>query len=606
MQVFGRLRPGVTAAQAQTGLQPWFKAMLNEDTRGVGFPRMTQERRTRFLASTLELTPAPNGFAPMRRRLSQPLWVLLAATAMLLGLACLNVAGLFLARGTARERELSTRLALGASRGRIGRQLLTDCVLLALGGGFAGVMLAPFAVRALIAFLPGDVGQNALQSHIDPRLLLFACLVSVSAGLLSGFTPSLQAGRESVIGSLRERGGTASGSIRLRKAVVTAQIAFTLILLIGGALFSRTLASLLAKGPGFMTFRLVSFGVDPVRNGYTRAEAGRLIRRIEDELRNSPNIESSAFASGELLTGASWNEAMTIRAHQRIVTDRDVHLLAISPEFFNTLGARILAGRDFELRDSLPTGESTNPRTAIINKAFADRYLGGRNPLGARICLGAGPDSKPDIEVVGVVADFSYRGIREEAEQAYFPMMEGAQFLGNFYVRVRGAPGAAFRSIRTIVHNADSALPITYIRTLDEQIGRALSTERMLAALSDGFAAVALLLALVGLYGVLSFVVTQRTREIGIRLALGATRWSALRLVLWDALIMTAVGVAMALPCVWALGRLVESQLYGVKPTDSVVITVAALIVCATSAGAALIPAHRAAVVDPIEALRFE
>ena len=247
--------------------------MLDEDTRREGFPRITAERRQRFLASTLELTPAPEGHSVLRRRLSQPLWVLLAATAVLLGLACLNVAGLFLARGSARDREISTRLALGASRGRIGRQLLADSILLALAGGALGVMLAPLAMRALIAFLPREAAANALQSAIDTRLLLFAFLVSVATGVLTGFAPALQAGRGSLISSLRERGGAASGGLRLRRAIVTAQIAFTLILVIGAALFVRTLTGLMAKGPGFDTSSLISFGIDPLRNGYTPPEA---------------------------------------------------------------------------------------------------------------------------------------------------------------------------------------------------------------------------------------------------------------------------------------------------------------------------------------------
>ena len=250
MQVLGRLRPDVTLAQAQAGLQPWFKAMLDEDTRRAGFPRITAERRQRFLGSTLELTPAPQGHSVLRRRLSQPLWVLLAATAVLLSLACLNVAGLFLARGSARDREISTRLALGASRWRIGRQLLADSFLIALAGGSLGVMLAPLAMQALIAFLPRNAAANALQSIIDTRLLLFAFLVSVATGLLTGFAPALQVGHGSLISSLRERGGTAFGGLRLRRAIVTAQIAFTLILVIGAALFIRTLDRLDGKRSG--------------------------------------------------------------------------------------------------------------------------------------------------------------------------------------------------------------------------------------------------------------------------------------------------------------------------------------------------------------------
>lgn len=604
MQVLGRLRPEVTAAQAQAGLQPWFKAMLDEDTRRAGFPRVTAERRQRFLASRLELTPAPQGHSPLRRRLAQPLWFLLAATAVLLGLACLNVAGLFLARGSARGREISTRLALGASRGRIGRQLLADSVLLALTGGTLGVVLAPVALQALIAFLPRDAAANALLSTIDSRLLLFTFLVSMVAGVLSGFAPALQAGRASFISALRERSGAASG-VRLRKAIVTVQIAFTLILVTGGALFVRTLTGLMAKGPGFETSSLVSFGLDPRRNGYSAKETSQLMRRIHDELRASPGTQSSAVAVAQLLTGGSWSNPMTIQTNERSTTDRDVQLNAVSPGFFATLGIRLIAGRDFDERDSRPLGEG-GYRSAVVNESFVKRYLAGRNPLGARIAQGSGPDVKPDIEVVGVVADFSYRGLREESEQAYFPIFEGDRSGGTFYVKVRGTPEGAFQSIRTIVHNADPALPITYFRTLDEQVNRSLNTERILAALSAAFGTLALLLSLVGLYGVMSFVVTQRTREIGIRLALGATRSATVWLVLRDALMMIAAGIAIALPCVWALGRLVESQLYDVKPTDPAMIATATLILCSAALGAALIPARRASAVNPTEALRFE
>ena len=605
MQVLGRLRPDVTAAQAQAGLQPWFKAMLDEDTRRAGFPRVTAERRQQFLASTLVLTPAPQGHSPLRRRLAQPLWVLLAATAVLLGLACLNVAGLFMARGSAREREISTRLALGASRGRISRQFLADGVLLALTGGTLGALLAPIAMQALIASLPRDAAANGLHSSVDSRLLLFTLFLSVAAGVLSGFAPAFRASRRSFILSLRERGGTGFGGVRLRKAIVTVQIAFTLILVAGGALFVRSLTGLMAKGPGFETSSLVSFGLDPRRNGYSRKETDQLIRRIHDDLHTSPGMQSSAVAVAQLLTGGSWSNPMTIQTNERSTTDRSVRLNAVSPGFFATLGIRLIAGRDFDERDSRPLGEA-GYRSAIVNQSFAKRYLAGRSALGARIGQGSGPDVKPNIEVVGVVADFSYRGLREESEQAYFPIFEGERSGGTFYVKVRGTPEVAFQSIRTIVHNADPALPITYFRTLEEQVNRSLNTERMLAALSASFGTLALLLSLVGLYGVMSFVVTQRTREIGIRVALGATRPAAVWLVLRDALVMIAAGIAIALPCVWALGRLVESQLYDVKPTDPAMIATATLILCSAALGAALIPALRASAVNPTEALRFE
>lgn len=597
MQILGRLRPDITPAQAQAGLQPWFKAVLEEDTRRPGFPNITAERRQRFLASRLELTPASWGHSMLRRRLSQPLYVLFGITAVLLGLACLNVAGLFLARGSAREREIRTRLALGASRGRIARQLVADSVLVAMAGGALGIVVAPAAMRALIAFLPRDAAANALRASADARLMAFALVLSVAAGLLTGFAPALQAGRGSLMASLRS--GSASRGMRLRRVLITAQIALTLVLVMGAALFVRTLTALMAKGPGFDTSSLISFGIDPARNGYPVADANRLIRRIHDQIRALPGTQSLAILSNPLLAGGSWNNMMTIQAGARSVTDREVRLNAVTPDFFATLGARIVAGRRFDERDK---------RVAVVNQAFANRYLAG-NALGARVGMGGGPDVKPEIEIIGVMADISYRDVREESEQAYFPMVftdERFPAGGNFYVRVRGSSEAAFQAIRTILHDADPTLPLGYIRTLDEQVSRSLNTERMLAALSGSFGALALLLSLVGLYGVISFTVTQRTSEIGIRVALGASRFSTVWLVLRGALIMTGVGIAMALPCILALGRVVEAQLYDVKPADPMTMLAAIVILDATALGAALIPAYRATALDPVAALRLD
>jgi predicted permease len=280
-------------------------------------------------------------------------------------------------------------------------------------------------------------------------------------------------------------------------------------------------------------------------------------------------------------------------------------LNAITPGFFATLGIRVVAGRDFDERDSRPPAKA-GARVAIVNESFVNRYLAGQNPLGVLICQGAGPDAKPAIEIVGVVADFSYRGLREESEQAYFPLIEGSDAAGNFYVKVRGTPEQASQSIRSIVQSADSTLPLTYLRTMDEQVDRSLNTERILATLSAGFGALALMLSLVGLYGVMSFVVTQRTREIGIRMALGAGGSAAVWLVLRDAIVMIAAGTAVALPCVGVLGRLVESQLFGVTASDPVTITGTTLLLAAAALAAALIPAYRAATVNPTDALRAE
>jgi predicted permease len=607
MQILGSLRSDVTLAQAQAGLQPWFKGWLEENTRRPGFPVITADRRRRYFGSALQLMPAPQGYSPLRRSLSEPLWLLFAATAVLLGLACLNVASLFLARGSARDREIGTRLALGASRSRIGRQLLADSVLLALTGGAFGIVLAPPVVRALIAFLPGNYADaHALHSAISLQLLAFTFLASVAAGLLSGIAPALHSGRDSLISSLRERAGTAFGGVRLRKCIVTLQVAFSLILVTGAALFVRTLADLLAKGPGFDTTRLVSFSLAPLKNGYSRADSARLIRRIDGEVRALPITRSSAVVRFPLLTGGSWSNPFIIQASRRIVTDRDVHENAVSPGFFATLGVRVISGRNFDGGDVRPAGETGRRRSAIVNQAFVRRYLPGVDPLGILIGEGSGPDVKPETVIVGVVADFSYRNLREDSEQIFFPIFEGDDFGGTFYVKVRGTSEQAFQSMRQIVGNTDPQLPIVSFRPLDEQVNRSLNTERMLAALSAGFGALALLLSLIGLYGVMSFVVTRRTREIGIRVALGATAGSAIRLILSDALAMIAAGVAIALPCVAALGRLVQSQLFGITATDPATVAGAALILAAGTLAAAFIPAWRASKVSPTDALRLE
>ena len=604
VQILARLRPGISVAQAQTGLQPWFKAWLQDSTLHH-FPRISADHRREYLATTLELTSAPQGHSVLRYHLAQPLWLLFAATGVLLALACLNVAGLFLARGSARGREIGTRLALGASRGRIGRQLLADSLLLAVAGGVLGVVVAPLAIRGLIAFLPRDLGSNALSGALSLRLLAFAFFASVTAGLLSGLAPAVHAGGDSVVGSLRERGGTGFGGVRLRKCIVTLQVAFSLILIIGAALFLRTFTGLLAKGPGFDTSSLLSFAIAPTQNGYSEADASRLVRRLDEQIRALPVASSSAAARYAFLNGYAWSNSATMQTDRRTVTDGTIYFNAVSPGFFSTLGVRVLAGRDFDQSDTNPVGK-IGPRAAIVNQAFVKRYLAGRNPLGVLIARGGASNVKPDSAIVGVVADMSYRGLRDHYEQVFFPLFEHDDTGATFYIKVRGAPEQAIASIRRLIQHDDPRLPILWFRTLDDQVNRSLSTERLLAALSASFGALALLLSLIGLYGVMSFVVARRTREIGIRLALGATGASAIGLVLRDALVMIAAGMVIAIPCVAALGKLIQSQLFGVTATDPATDAAAALLLAAGALVAAFIPAWRASNVSPADVLRLE
>ena len=613
LHVFGRLKPGVTPEQAQAGVQPWFKAMLQADTRREGWPSVTADQQTRFLASSLEILPAARGRSDLRGRLERPLLVLLAATALVLLLACLNVANLVLARGFARRRETALRLALGASRGRIVRELLVQSGLLAVAGACLGLLIAPTVVQALLSFLPPEAGGVDLSAEINLQVFVFALAAALVTAVLSSLAPALRAARAQPSLTLKEESSTIGAGIGLRRVLVMGQIALALVLLIGAGLFVRTLGTLRAKGPGFATTNQVLLRIDAGRNGYSNARAAILLRDLLTTLRSLPEVQSVGLSIAELLAGGSWNQSLTIESGRRIVTDGVVHCNAVSPGFFDTLGVPMTAGRDFHERDAHDDASVARPgegaprfRSAIINESLARRYFGDRNPIGSRLGLGNRPDTATDIEIVGVVRTFSYRGLRETDDQAFFPFFESAIGGGTFWIRTRVASESAFASIRAAVRSVDPGLPIAQMRTVEDQLDRTLVNERLLAMLASGFAGLAVLLAVVGVYGVMSFVVSHRTREIGIRMALGASRGAAVRLILSDAGLMLAVGVAIALPAVWALGRLIESQLFGVGAMDWPTVLIAAVLVACAALAASALPVRRATVISPIQALRHE
>jgi predicted permease len=612
LHVFGRLKPGMTIEQAKAGLQPWFKAMLVEDSRREDFPAVSAQQRQLFLASTLDVLPASHGRSDMRGRLERPLVVLLAATALVLLLACLNVANLSLARGFARRKEAALRLALGASRGRVARALLVQSAIVALSGAALGVLLAPMVMRALISFLPESAAAVDLNSDINLRVLLFATGLAMLTAILFGLAPAVQAAgaRPGIV--LKEESGTIGTGIGLRKALVIGQIALALVLLIGAGLFVRTLTTLRAKGPGFITTNQVMVSIDPARNGYSPPEADRLIRGLLGTFRSLTEVESVGLATSALLGGGSWNQPLTIEARERLITKGVVHCNAVSPGFFETLGVRVMAGRDFDERDSRDIASAATPQTnaptfrsAIINQNLARRYFGDLNPIGARVGLGNRPDTKTNIEIVGVVEDFAYRGLREMDDQVFFPYFEGGGRGGTFWVRTRTSSATAIAAIRAAVRQLDPTLPISP-RTVNDQLDRLLVNERLLASLASAFAAVAILLAMIGVYGVMSFVVTGRTREIGIRLALGASSQATVWLILRDGIIMLIAAVSLALPVVWGLGRFIESQLFGVRAMDWPTVTGAAVVIALVALAASGMPVRRAVSISPVEALRYE
>jgi predicted permease len=614
LNVFGRLKPGVSTTQAQAGLQPFYTSRLEFEVQQKGFERAPASDKARFVKGTVAVTPAAYGKSDLRAQLTTPLWTLMAIGTGVLIIACANVANLLLARASARRREIAVRLALGASRARIVRQLLVESVLLALAGGAAGVLLATWGARGLLAFFTEPDVTLTVTPLPDQRILAFNVLVSVTTGVLFGLAPAWQTTRADMTPALKSESGAVLGGgyARLRRGLVVAQVMLSLMLLVGAGLFLRSLQNLLAIDAGFDAARLLSFSVDLVPHGYKPDESKLFAKTLLERVRATPGVTGAGVASHALLEGGSWNSAITIEGraydpNQVVVTHNNL----ISPGYFEAMGIRILAGRDFETRDerNIPAGtEAPQPRVAIVNEQFVKEYLAGRQPLGLHVGFGANPGSETPIEIVGVVTTAKYTSMRSEPKaQLYFPFLEGPSVVGmTVYVRTLQKPESLAESMRQVTRQLDPTLPVYNVRTVEEQVNRSLVNERLIASLSSVLGTLATLLAMVGLYGVMSYTVARRTREIAIRMAFGARSHLVALLVVRDMLGLVAIGVAMALPALWWLNRFVASELYEVAPTDPATVLSAIAVLLAAAALAVWIPSRRALRISPMVALREE
>jgi predicted permease len=600
LHVFGRLAPGVSPAQARAALQPWFKTVLEADTRRENLSNLPEVERQRFLASTLEVLPAAQGRSDQRAVLERPLLILLAATGLVLLLACLNVANLFLARAFARRHELAVRAALGASAPRLVRELAVQTGLLAAAGATLGLLIAPVVASALLTFLPETV---TLSAAVNPRVFLFALAITLVTGALCVLAPAWLAGRIQPARALKEQSATVSGGVRLRRALVIGQVALALVLLIGAGLFARTLGSLRARA-SYVAPNLLTFQTDLSKRGYDFTRAKQNVVDLLAATRALPQVESAALSRLRLMSGGGYRMRYTVGPGDPVPTD-EVHGFMISPGFFATLGVPFVAGGDFR-ETSIELAPDADYRFAIVNESFVRRYLQRRNPIGARLGAGIRTGKPPTIEIVGVVKDFPYSGLRSAEVQVFFPALEKELRGATFFVRTRGPAEAAFASIRAAVRRIDPGLPVVGLRTLEAQVDTALVTERFLATLATAFAGLAVLLAVIGLYGVMSFVVVRRTREIGIRLALGSSAARAVGQIVREAAVLVAAGLAIGLPLAFALGRLVESQLFGVRATDGPIMAGAILLLAVAALAGSALPARRASAVNPTEALRAE
>jgi predicted permease len=627
LTVMGRLKPGVTQARAEAELNVLWQQILANDPRRRPVATWDKEYK---INNTAVVQSGSTGQSYMRNQATKPLTVLMITVALVLVIACANVANLQLARGLARRREIAVRLAIGAGRGRLMSQLLTESITLSVLGGLAGLAVAWIGVRVLVGFLP-RFGPFALQLDLSPdlRLLGFAFGLSVVTGILSGLAPALRATRPDVAPALKTDATTSSGGRTpvwdLRRTLVSFQVALSLLLLTGAGLFVRTLANLKNLDPGMNRENLLLVDNSVGQLGYDPQRERVFNERLREDVQRLPGVRAAATAAITPLSGSRWNNNVQIEGYRwRPEEPPHVDMNAVTPRYFEAAGIPIVLGRDFREGENLtvlpkrpdpppdPRVEQPDipgpPRVAIVNEAFVRKFFGTQSPIGRRLSMGEKWNAAKTYEIVGVVRDARYFDLRKSVEpMIYQPMYrEPNNGTGALVVRTTGDPEKLIQQIRRRVGEIDAAVSVTDTRTMVENLNRTLMQERFIATLGSFFGAVALLLAAIGLYGVMSQSVTRRTREIGIRMALGAEARRVLWLVLRDALSMVVIGAVVGGGVALAVTRYAESLLYGIKPQDPVTLITTVVLLLAVTALAGFVPARRATRVQPMFALRHE
>ncbi len=599
LYILARLKNGVTAQQASAPVNLLFKQSLHEL---VG-AQPSAERLQDIQRARIELTPAGKGLAGLRTEFSLSLKILMAVVGVVLLIACANIANLLLSRAAARQKEFAVRLAIGAGRIRLIRQLLTESVLLASLGGIAGVMLAWWGSRLLV--LMASAGPESLPLDVTPnaRILGFTLLVSFLSALIFGTAPALRAARIEPNSALKGGKGTvqATSQSPLGKALVVAQVALSLLLLVGAGLFVRTLINLQNVPTGFNQQNVMLFQIDSATTGYKDAQLTTLLREVEEKVKAMPGVEAASFSFFIFNQGRWTSVAVTNDDNLPDEESRVISQNVAGPDYFTAMGIPLVLGRGFGPQDT-----DKSQKVAVISEAMAQRFFPNSSPLGRRFGVN-GPESRNEIEIIGVVKDVKYQSLTEELRlMAYYPHAQRPQSLDNFVVRFSGAPTAVVPQVRQTIKQINRNLPIDRVVSLSEHIGESLVQQKLIARLASFFGLLALLLACVGLYGVLSYAVARRTNEIGIRMALGAQSRNVLVLILREAVLLVVVGLIVGLPAVLATTRFASTLLFGLSPTDPLSLSVAALLLLVVATIAGYIPARRATKVNPLVALRYE
>ncbi len=590
-----RLKPGVSRAQAQAETDYLFRQSITAGLSSVppSLPR-------------IELSQASPVFESMRLKLAAPLQILMVTAGLVLLIACANLAALLVSRAQSRQREIGVRLAIGASRARLARQLLTESLLLSLSGGAFGLLAARWGGAALLGLIAGDSQTALLNVSPDCRVLAFAAVVSVATGVLFGLAPAWRATRMDLAPRLKESAASTTPHRGAARLLVASQIAISVVLLFGAGLFVRTLRNLDGQDLGFTRENLLLFEVDPERSGYKGASGIALNGRLLEEMQRLPGVRSATFSQMALLSGwrntsPTGTDGPPLPAGQ----PNEIYYNRVGPRFFETMGMRVVLGRGIGLRDT-----EQGRTAAVVNEAWARAFFPGESPVGHRVSVG-GDRLKPDqaYEIVGVAEDAKYDQIRGAPPRTVF-LSYGAAWDRSrrlcFALRSAGDPLALAGSVRAAIRRIEPNLPVFNMKTQRQQIDEALGQERMLARISAFFGGLALLLVAVGIYGTLSYAVTQRTGEVGIRMALGAGRPEVVWMILRESLVVAGIGLAGGLPAALGLSRLASSSLYGVTTYDGFTIAATVALLSGIAAAAGFVPAYRAARIDPIRALRHD
>ena len=600
LAIMARLKPGVSLQQAQAAADTIFQAIRAPEVSRIQGD--SPDDRI-FKSLRIHLSSAQTGASNLSRRFSQPLLLLMCVVGIVLLIACLNVANLLLARAATRQKEIAVRLALGAGRWRLMRHLLTEGFLLSTLGGMLGLLFALWGADVLLSFLPQGRIPTVLEIKPDSQVLGFLFCISLLTGLLFSLAPALHATRPNLIPALKNETVAVSGGNRrweLRQVLVVLQVALSLMLLVGAGLFVRSLRNLKAVDDGYSADQVVMMALDPGQSGYKLDQLRSFYARLAERVLALPGVKWATYTRNVPLSGRWSRIGVEVPGYQPRIDEEMAALFNhVAPQFFATFGMTLLSGRDFGAQDT-----PDSPKVVIINEKLAHYFFGNADPVGKHVSL----EDLKDLEIVGVVADAKYRNLREQAPQTvYLPLSQSSSMVQRtFCVRASGIPGNLITAIRHEVRGLDPNLPVFDIKTFEDQVNESVSQERLVATLSSFFGFFALLLASLGLYGVMAYSVARRTREIGIRMALGAQTGNVLRLVLRETLLLVLIGIALGLPAALAATRLTKGLLFGLTATDPFTIALATLVMIAVASLAGWIPARRAARVDPMVALRCE